>query len=80
MITENKKKPNFVTFINRKCLKANSSVKIKKKKKTLVADLGFNFMGCAISLTREYKWNWGSRGGGGSSAPQKLIHSELIAV
>ena len=44
-------------------LKSKFFSKNNKKKKTLVADLGFNFMGCAISLTLEYKWNWGSRGG-----------------
>ena len=43
-----------------------------------VVDLGFNFRGCAMSRTREYKWKWGF--GGGRSATQKLMHSELFAA
>lgn len=32
-----------------------------------------------MSLIREYKWNWGFWGGG-RSAPQKLMRSELFAA
>ena len=30
-----------------------------------VVDLGFDFTGCAMSQSREYKWNWWLGGGGG---------------
>ena len=32
--------------------------------------LGFNFRGCAMSQTREYKWKLGFRGGGAFCAPE----------
>ena len=41
-------------------------VELRLKKQFSATDLGFNFTGCAMSRTHEYKWNWefgGNRGG-----------------
>ena len=44
---------------------ANLVCNIGISKLVAAADLGFNFRGCAMSRTREYKWNWGVGGVGG---------------